>query len=299
MKTPYWFLHKSFVAFLLWPISWAYYFAGRLVFLIRKMFAYKSDRPIICIGNILSGGVGKTPVVRAIAEQFDLPIVMRGYKSSLQTEGIGDEALMLSRGGLQVHTGNRKSNIILLDKQKNRGPIILDDGLQNPTIKKDISILVFDERIGWGNGFLLPAGPLREPKKAAEKADAIIVIRNKKPKKNFVLPKNVPVFYCESRTISPFDEDQKLVAFAGIGYPRKFFLGLKNVVGKKAFPDHYQYTNRDINKLIKYARRKNAKLITTEKDWIRLPQEAKNKIKYGRLDITIDKKFFDWLKEKF
>ncbi len=299
MKTPWWFLHKTPLAILLVPISWLYYGLSRLVYLFRKIGAYKSQRKIICIGNILAGGVGKTPIVRAVAEFLDAPVVMRGYKKSAKTGNSGDEAMMLSRNGLQVHVGDRKSNIILLNKQnKDDTPIVMDDGFQNPKIKKDISILVFDQGLGFGNGFLLPAGPLREPRFAVKKADAIIVIRNKKINKRFKLPENIPVFYAYGKTVSPYDEDEKLYAFAGIGYPKKFFSALKNLAGKKSFSDHYQYTDKDINSLIEIARKKNAKLITTEKDWVRLPVELRNEIKYARLDMIIDDNFWIWLGEK-
>lgn len=299
MKTPWWFLHKTPISFILVPISWVYYGIGRIVYGVRKIGAYKSRRPIVCVGNILAGGVGKTPIVRAIANYFDAPVVMRGYKKSAATGNAGDEALMLSRDGLQVHTGDRKSNIILLNNQLDEtGPIIMDDGFQNPRIKKDIVILVFDEGLGYGNGFMLPAGPMREPRRAARRGNAIIVIRNSHVRKNFKLPDGVPVFYAKNQTVSPYSDTEKLVAFAGIGYPRKFFGALKNVVAKKSFADHYQYTDDDIRKLYELAERKNAKLITTEKDWVRLPDWARDKIKYARLDTVIDGAFYDWLRGK-
>lgn len=299
MKTPQWFLRKGPTAFLLMPISWLYFAVGRVVYWGRTWRAIKSRRPIICVGNILAGGVGKTPVVRAIANYFGAPVVMRGYKKSDKTGNVGDEATMLARTGLAVHVGDRKSNIILLNKQLNeKGPIVMDDGLQNPTIKKDISLLVFDEGLGYGNGFLLPSGPLRVPKSAAEKADAIIVIKNKKPNKKFVLPVGVPVFFAKNQTVSPYDDDERLVAFAGIGYPKKFFNSLHNVVARRAFADHYEYTDEDLKKLFALAEKKKAKLITTEKDWVRLPVEIRDKIKYARLDTVIDNNFYDWLKEK-
>lgn len=299
MKTPWWFLRKNIVAILLLPISWVYYLAGRVVFIVRSINPMRSRRKIICVGNIFAGGVGKTPIVRAIAQYLDAPIVMRGYKKNKNSGDCGDEANMLARAGLNVHVGDRKSNLILLNNQNQEiGPIVMDDGLQNPTIKKDVSIIVFDQALGYGNGFLLPSGPLRQPKRAAKKADAIIVIKNRKPKKNFILPDNVPVFYANNQTVSPYDEDVKLVAFAGIGYPKKFFDSLHNVVAKRAFPDHYQYTHDDINKLMMLAKKKGAKLITTEKDWVRLPVEIRDEIKYACLDTVIDNLFWDWLKEK-
>ena len=272
---------------------------GRVVFWMRTWRPIKSRRPIVCVGNILAGGVGKTPVVRAIANYFGAPVVMRGYKKSDKTGNVGDEATMLARTGLAVHVGDRKSNVVLLNKQQNEtGPIVMDDGLQNPTIKKDVSILVFDEGLGYGNGFLLPSGPLRVPKSAAEKADAIIVIKNKVANKKFSLPVGVPVFFAKNQTVSPYDDNEKLVAFAGIGYPKKFFNSLRNVVARRAFADHYEYTDEDLKKLFALAEKKKAKLITTEKDWVRLPVEIRDKIKYARLDTVIDNKFYDWLKEK-
>lgn len=299
MKTPWWFLTKNPVSLLLVPFSWLYYLIGRIVFMFRKIRPVVSRRPVVCIGNILAGGVGKTPVVRAIANYFDAPVVMRGYKKSAKTGNIGDEATMLARNGLAVHVGDRKSNIILLNKQADeKGPIIMDDGLQNPSIKKDVSVVVFDEGIGFGNGLLLPAGPLRVPKSKLKNVDAIVVIKNKNKKKKFVLPDSVPVFYAKNQTVSPYDEDERLVAFAGIGYPKKFFNSLKNVVAKQAFPDHYQYNSQDIERLVALAKKKNAKLITTEKDWVRLPIQIRDKIKYARLDTVIDSSFFDWLKER-
>ncbi len=298
MKTPWWFLSKNPISLLLIPVSWLYYGAGRIVYFARTLHQLKSRRPVICVGNILAGGVGKTPVVRAIANHYGAPVVMRGYKKSAKTGNIGDEATMLSRTGLAVHVGDRKSNITLLNKQSDNTPIVMDDGLQNPTIKKDISIIVFDQGLGYGNGLMLPAGPLRVPKRMTKNADAIIVIKSNKPRKNFTLPAGLPVFYAKNQTTSPYDEDEKLVAFAGIGYPKKFFGALKNVVARRSFPDHYQYTGEDLERLMSLAAKKKAKLITTEKDWVRLPIEIRDEIKYARLDTIIDNTFWDWLREK-
>lgn len=299
MKTPRWFLKKNIVAILLLPLSLLYFVFSRIVFHFRRSGELKSRRKIICVGNILAGGVGKTPIVKQIASYFDAPVVMRGYKKSKNTNNVGDEATMLARNGLAVHVGDRKSNIVLLNNQNDAvGPIVMDDGLQNPTIKKDIAIIVFDEGIGYGNGFMLPAGPLRATKRSAKNADAVIVIRSKNPKKRFKLPKNVPVFYAENKTESPYDENVRLVAFAGIGYPKKFFDSLSNVVETCSFPDHWDYTNEDIEKLFALADKNSAKLVTTEKDWVRLPVHIQDKIKYARLDTVIENRFWDWIKEK-
>lgn len=296
MKTPWWFLHKTPISLVLWPVSMVYYGVSRVVYNVRRIGAYRPTRPVVCIGNILAGGVGKTPIVRAVAEYLDAPVVMRGYKNTAQTGNIGDEASMLARCGLTVHTGDRKSNVMLLDRQSDRGPIVMDDGLQNPRVKKTLSIMVFDQGIGYGNGFLLPAGPLRQPRRAARRADAIIIVRSPRPRKHFVPPVGVPVFFATPQTKNPYGGGTPLVAFAGIGYPAKFFNALGgDVVARRAFPDHYQYTDQDIKKLIALARRKGAKLITTEKDWMRLSPDVRDQIMYAPLDMRIDREFFDWL----
>ena len=299
MKTPKWFLKKSLVAYMLTPFSLFYQMGSKTVFNIRKKREYVSRRPIICFGNILSGGVGKTPIVRNVAKFFDAPVVMRGYKKSKQTDSIGDEAKMLSSDNILVHVGNRKSNLILLNKQKSNTPIIMDDGFQNSSIKKDISVLVFDEAIGFGNGFVLPAGPLREKKSAINRADAIILVKRKKAHPDFALPTNIPVFHAKNSENCPYDKNTHVVVFAGIGYPEKFFENVPcKVVEKISFPDHYQYTDEDIKKLMSSAKEKNAKLLTTEKDWVRLPDWAKKEIKFSALQTDIDSKFYDWLKGK-
>jgi len=299
MKTPRWFLKKRLMAYLLCPLSLFYLFGSRVVFNFRKRREYISRRPVICFGNILSGGVGKTPVVRMVAKFFDSPVVMRGYKKSHETCGLGDEAKMLSNDGILVHVGNRKSNLILLNKQKSNTPIIMDDGFQNSSLHKDISVLVFDESIGFGNGFLLPAGPLREKKSAIRRADAIILIKRKNVARNFALPTDIPVFNAKNTEICPYDNKTPVIAFAGIGYPEKFFDNLPcRVIEKISFPDHYQYTDEDIEKLIKKAHEKNAKLLTTEKDWVRIPDWAQKQIKFSILHTEIEKGFYNWLKGK-
>ena len=299
MKTPKWFLKRNIISCALWPLSLFYYVGSRFVFNIRKHREYVSRRPVICFGNILAGGVGKTPIVRNVAKWFDAPVVMRGYKKTKETSNIGDEAKMLSEDGILVHVGDRKSNLILLNKQKSKTPIIMDDGFQNSSIKKDISILVFDESIGFGNGFILPAGPLREPKSAIQRADAIIVIKNKVMSPYFALPTNIPIFYAHNKELCPYDEKTSVVVFAGIGYPEKFFNRVtSHVVEKRAFPDHYQYTDDDIKELIKLATEKKAKLLTTEKDWVRLPDWVKKEIRFSKLNTEIENNFYDWLKEK-
>jgi len=299
MKTPKWFLKRNLLAYLLTVFSLFYMVVSRVVFNYRKRRQFISKRPIICFGNILAGGVGKTPIVRQVAKFLDAPVVMRGYKKSKNTDNIGDEAKMLSNDGIQVHVGDRKSNLILLNKQNSKTPVIMDDGFQNSSIKKDISILVFDESIGFGNGFILPAGPLREKKAGIYRADAIIIVHKDNVAKNFTLPPQIPVFFAKNKDKNPYMARTAVFAFAGIGYPEKFFKNVPaNIKKTRSFPDHYQYTDDDIKSLIKEAKESKLKLLTTEKDWVRLPEWAKEEIKFAPLDTEIDKNFYDWLKGK-
>lgn len=296
MKTPKWFLEKTTYSYLLLPLAVFYYLISKLVYFIRLFYQKSSKRPVICIGNILAGGVGKTPIVMEIAKRLKSPVIMRGYKRNKKSYDMGDEAKMLKKAGLDVYVGRRKNNLNILNKQKSKTPIIMDDGFQNSTIKKDISILVFDENLGVGNGFFLPAGPLREPMFAVKRADAVIIIRGNNSK--FKIPYKTPVFYAKNKTITP-DTNGRIIAFSGIGYPQKFFDALSpNALEVKSFPDHYHYKKSDLNNLFLMAKQERAELVTTEKDWVRLPENIQKKIKFAKLETVIEPAFWVWLKEK-
>ena len=320
MKTPSWFLKKNFTALALLPVSWIYFLVSRLVYISRPFCKKTSKRPVICIGNILAGGVGKTPIVREVAKRLKSPVIMRGYgglgtgdwglvKNEDTVQIVGDEAKMLKNANVDVYVGDRRRNIDTLNQSpipNPQSPIIMDDGFQNPTIKKDISILVFDGKIGVGNSFLLPAGPLREPLSAIKRADAILVMGTgdwglgaidhlKKYKK--------PVFLVKNKTImpnkkSPIPNPQShFIAFAGIGYPQKFFENLpKRPVKTISFPDHHQYSDADLQKIIKKAG--DLDIITTEKDWVRLPGWAQKRIRFAPLKTTIQPAFYEWLRRE-
>ncbi|MBN1281981.1 MAG: tetraacyldisaccharide 4'-kinase [Alphaproteobacteria bacterium] len=299
MKTPKWFLEKSPTAYLLWPVGIIYYCFSKLVYFYRLFGQKSSKRPVICIGNILAGGVGKTPIVLEIAKYLKSPVVMRGYKKSGETAEVGDEAKMLTHAGIDVHVGSRKNSVKLLNNKKSKTPIVMDDGFQNPTVKKDLSILVFDENIGTGNGFLLPAGPLREPLFSIKRADAVIVIKGKNsvPNENYNRY-GKPVFYAIKKNIMP-KNNGRIIAFAGIGYPQKFFNEIiPRAIEEKSFPDHYQYNKSDLNNLLLLAKREQADLVTTEKDWVRIPLDFQKSIKVAKLETNIEPSFWQWLELK-
>jgi tetraacyldisaccharide 4'-kinase len=155
--------------------------------------------------------------------------------------------------------------------------IVLDDGMQNNTLHRDFTIMVVDGKIGFGNGFMLPAGPLREPVSCGlKKADLVVVVgsANEKLLKKFpqekivrtkIVPKNLSHFL-----------SKKLIAFCGLAYPEKFFSYLREnglqVIETHSFPDHYHYSENELIGLLKIAEEKNAELITTKKDWVKFPK---------------------------
>lgn len=292
MKTPSWFLRKNLIAWLLLPLSVAYFFASKAVYFYRLFRQKSSKKPVICIGGLLAGGVGKTPIVRQVATFLSAAVVMRGYKG-------GDEAKMLKNAGLVVFEGPDRIQSIKNAEKAGFTSIVMDDGFQNPGIKKDISILVFDEKIGVGNGFVLPAGPMREPLCAVRRADAIIIIGHKGQAIERRLKKyGKPIFYAENKTIIPA-KIGKFIAFAGIGYPQKFFNNLpKKPVKTVSFPDHYRYKDSDIKRLLAMAGTEKATLLTTEKDWVRLPLDVRRKIQFAPLETTISLEFYSWLEKQ-
>jgi len=283
--------------------------AGLAAWRQKRTIPFKAQVPIICVGNLVVGGAGKTPVAldlvaRLKAQGIDVHVVMRGYggtelgplrvelntHSSLQ---VGDEALLLARAAPTWVSVDRKTGV-LAATQAGAKAIVLDDGFQNPAVHKDLALLVVDGEYGFGNGRVMPAGPLRETITAGlKRADAVVLLGadqadvwGRIQRAGF---KKLPVLRAAIKA-TPDDTDlkgQDVYAFAGIGRPQKFFdtltkLGCK-LVGCKSFDDHHPYTNADIEDLLALAG--EAQVITTAKDFVRLSPEHQAKIQV--LDIQL------------
>lgn len=324
MQQPKFWERKSKILFiLLFPFSVLYFILSKLDYFIKLITAYTPKKPVVCIGNLTVGGTGKTPTLLAITDYLEkqkvkFVIVSKGYKSKLASKepivvnpkkhnakDVGDEPFMIaSRTGQKVIIC--KSRKAAIKKAENLRPdvILMDDGFQNPSIKKTLSILVFDGALGIGNGFTLPFGPLRQSfKSGIKRANAAIIVGKDKTK----LSKKINSILTSSATIIPSLtsaqltklKKQKLFAFAGIGKPEKFYKTLKDLKLKisktQAFADHYSYTRKDIEKLIVKANKENLQLITTEKDFVKIPKEYQKNIKY--LPISIDVKEFKILEK--
>jgi tetraacyldisaccharide 4'-kinase len=310
-KTPQFWLHKkSFISLIMLPLSLLY----KIGFLLKKNFVktQKVDLPIICIGNIIAGGAGKTPVALALGEffkenNFDFCYLTRGYKSKnnkvlmienpsqFNVEEVGDEAKLLAEIAPTCVAKNRYLGYKKIVENKKYRAIIMDDGLQNFQLEYDIKILVIDSKIAFGNKRLIPSGPMRQNlSEVAKNIDLFVIIGQKNMQIEEEILQQNPVAKILSAQISASNLDKfinkNILAFCGIAYPQKFFDFIKNIglnlVENNIFEDHYQYKNEDLERLYQQALSKNLKLITTKKDWVKFPKNFQEKIDY--LDIKLD-----------
>ena len=195
---------------------------------------------------------------------------------------------------------------LALALQIDRDVIILDDGLQNYSLYQNLKIIVVDREFGFGNKLLLPAGPLRETiSSGLKKSDLLIIFNNDKTKIKEKVKKKIPIVGIKSKTKLNYKiKKSKIVAFSGIGRPEKFLESLKesNLNVKKffPFPDHYRYSKREINDLIKYANENNSILVSTKKDEQRINWDQRKKINFLDLEIVIKNKdsLINFLKKK-
>lgn len=305
MKTPQFWLKKNITAYLLLPLSYVYQAFVCLLNLIKT--GNQVSKKVICIGNINVGGSGKTPVALMVGKilqelNIDFAYLSRGYlgseKEAVQIDltnahvGVaGDEALLLAEEAPTFIAKNRLNGARIIEKNAAFKAIILDDGMQNKSLKKDFVILVIDGKIQFGNGFLFPAGPLRQSiESGLDQADFVIIIGEIDEKlRKIISSKKYLLAKIKAKNLTQF-QGKKLIAFCGIAYPQKFFAFLDNqgltVIQNKEFPDHYFYQKNDLNYLLKIAKANNAKLITTKKDWVKFDIDFRDQIDF--LDIELE-----------
>jgi tetraacyldisaccharide 4'-kinase len=258
---------------LLAPLSLAWIAAGRARFAVAR--PYRAPVPVVCVGNVVAGGAGKTPVALDLATRLGAHIVTRGYGGRLEGpvrvgghdyREVGDEALLLARAAPTWVARDRAAGIRAAIAAGARA-VVLDDGFQNPLVAKSLSLLVVD---GLGNGRVIPAGPLREPlADALARADAVVLMSG-------AIAAHCPVLRAR---LVPVNAEafagRRVVAFAGIGRPEKFFMTLEEsgatLLERRAFPDHHPYAERELAPLRDAAERAGALLATTAKDAVRLP----------------------------
>jgi len=295
-KPNFWHNKSSLISILLLPLSFFWIILTRIRGIILKSKKY--DIPIICVGNIYVGGTGKTPLSIKIANEFKVKrkkrsvIVRKFYKNH------NDEHKLILENTKELILNRNRSLAVEEAIKKNYDLVILDDGFQDYSIKKDLNILCFNSEQLIGNGQTFPAGPLRESISSVKKADLIIINGKKNikfEKKIKKISKTIKIYYSSylPLNINKFKK-KNILAFAGIGNPENFFKTLKkyNLKVKKtlAFPDHYRYKKNDINEIIKLSKKEKLKIITTEKDFFRLKDYKIKEIDYLKLDLNIKNK---------
>ena len=273
--------------------------------------------PLICVGNLTVGGAGKTPTVLKIADilrsqKKSVHFLTRGYGGRLKEpvqvsldhhthEDVGDEALLLAQAAPTWVSADRYEGAKRA-YESGASLIIMDDGFQNPSLTKNLNLVVVDSLRGVGNGLVLPAGPLRETLyKGLDRAQGVILIGSQKQAHeslkffdNYL--SQLPILKAQLRPTEASLEKFKnnghrlYTAFCGIGNPEKFFTTLReislNVLQTFSFPDHYPYTVQDIRSLVEKAQDAQSRLVTTRKDWVRLPLEYRSQVDV--LDITLE-----------
>ena len=294
-KPKFWDYKKpNFIAYILFPLT---FFVLVRNFFAKKFPKEKTDKiKTVCVGNIYVGGTGKTPlsikINNLIKKQGIKSIVVKKFYSNQ----IDEQNLIKNYTNLIC----KKKRLDALKDAINQNFefAIFDDGLQEKAINYNLKIVCFNNSQWKGNGFLIPAGPLREKIETLKNFDLIFI--NGNPKKNHdifneikQLNNNINIFetFYQPSNLKEFDNNVNYVAFSGIGNSENFYdTMIENkfkIIKKFNFPDHYNYTDDDLIKILNYAKQNNAKIITTEKDYLRLSPKFSKDIKCLKLDLVI------------
>ena len=318
IKSPnFWYQKRGLLSYVLWPLGVLYGVAT--AFRLKKLKGtLRAKCPVICVGNINVGGTGKTPTTIALVERLQarghtIVVISRGYRG-LETgpvlvnpmqhtaKQVGDEPLLISAFCAVVVARDRRAALKLAEEQV-PDVILMDDGFQSPLIHKDLSIVVVNAALGFGNGFCIPAGPLREPVNGGlKRSDIFLSIGSEESQKVF-----------RSQFTKTFDETHvtgeikplhtgmhweglDVFAFAGIAHPLNFLTTLKrlgaNIRGHEALSDHEPLSPALMKRLAAKAAKMNAQMVCTEKDAARLPMEYRKQV----LALPVRLEISDWSK---
>ncbi len=314
MRAPDFWRRRGLPARLLAPLGALYGLSVALKARLARPF--DPGLPVICVGNLTAGGSGKTPIAIAIADRLRA----RGEKPFFLTRGyggkergpamasrahsaaeMGDEALLLARAAPTVVARDRAAGARLA-KEKGASVLVMDDGHQNFSLRKTLSLVVVDAETGFGNGFQIPAGPLREPvAQGLARADSVIFMGSERSEDGRAAKRapggapdlgnySGPVLRAHLKVDGEAFAGKTVFAFAGIGRPEKFVASLEaagaDIVGSCFFDDHHPYTEEDIAQLKAIAGA--AQLVTTEKDFVRLSVPAREGIRMLKAAALFD-----------
>jgi tetraacyldisaccharide 4'-kinase len=275
---------------------------------IANAAPFNAGIPVICIGNVVAGGAGKTPVAISVMERLQhagvtAGFLSRGYGGKIHaptlvdglrhtSRDVGDEPLLLSRKA-PTWIGSDRVQAAKLAVEAGIDALVMDDGLQNPHLHKDLSILVVDGEYGFGNGRVLPAGPLREPvQNVLKRVHAIAIVGPASEMLRNALPDELPILTARFVPAATDDDisGQRVVAFAGIGRPEKFYETLASMgcelIDLQSFPDHHYFSADEVMRLIDRAAAADAIVVTTEKDLVRVPDDARGMVR--SLKVRLD-----------
>lgn len=300
MRAPEFWDEKDYTAKLaaaaLAPVGWIY--GATVRWKAKNAKPYRAKAKVICVGNLTAGGSGKTPIAIAVARALierrrRVFVLTRGYGGKMRGPAVvdpahdtfeqaGDEALLLAGAAPVIVSRDRAAGAKLAD-DNGADVIVMDDGHQNFALAKNLSIVVVDAQTGFGNGRILPAGPLRETvQEGLARADAVVLVGDGAPDLQGF---SGPVLRAQLVPVdAPGIAGQRVLAFAGIGRPAKFFATLRalgaNIAEERAYEDHHAYTAAEFARLRARAKALDASLVTTEKDFVRLTPAEREDVRF-------------------
>ena len=292
-KPKFWIYKYHLLTILLIPISLIF---SLFVFLKKKLIkTLKFSIPVICVGNIYIGGTGKTPlalfICKKLREKGKNPAIIKKYYPNHK-----DEIEFLRYHFKNIIIKDNRVEAIYEAKRQGYDCAVLDDGFQDYKINKDFQILCFNSKQLIGNGYVLPAGPLRENLSAVKDVQAIVIngdYNYEFEKKILKINNNLKIYYSNYK-IKNCEKfmNKEFLAFAGIGNPSNFFdlLEANNVKVKKkiSYPDHYEFSDMEIKNIINDAKKNNLDIVTTEKDYFRIKKYNFERIGFVELNLEFN-----------
>ena len=292
IKPNFWNKTNIFTVILI-PFSAIYFL---LITIKKKMTKVRSFKiPIICVGNIYTGGTGKTPISIHIAKELlqkgMKPVILRKFYKNHN-----DEYKLIKNKFKNLLLDKSRLNALNKLEVSDHDVVVLDDGLQDYRIKKDLKIVCFNQNQLIGNGFVLPSGPLREGLGALKDVDMVLINGDedeKFTKKILNINNNLRIFYYSYEPVNLEEfKNKKLFAIAGIAHPENFFQILEKnklkVEKKLIFPDHYNFSRKEIEEILREAESKDFQIIMTEKDYFKIDHFNLEKIKYLKILLKVD-----------